>query len=641
MSYLSNTRLVFSGTFQADVSTVNNDVRHYDNATFEPRFQDRRLADGTENGWFNPSGSGAFRLIGCRVTRVHYQDGTGSCSATEDPAVGLRVGSASDRAAAKMVDLDPYWQLASEIWGLEVGLSAGNESAWVKGQFLHTAFRDIALSRVRGPGIKGGDGAASSSFQSVLEDVVWTDAADRSRVLKELKSAAVSNTLSMRIMTFAYVGKYGDPRFTLGKVCGVIGPMCANEPKTFLLGRRFVAPGDSGVSWNGINFFTGLLDDASSTLMLDLGNAIPLSDFDGTATDIGKLSVGVLRDTSLPEKGKVSAANFQAFGEIDYRQPNWLFDASGIHVQHLTPTELSLARSAPLALAAEQPDGTSRIAIRESANGLFSCAEEFIQRIDAPGNGRVTISTAQYGKPLGGASVVLSMLPPQQGFVEANPSDPNPPKASIPDMYTPADALNIPTTVTSDQEGRATIDLRATSPGNPRRYLDGQIYAIRYRLDVEASNAHAPYDLIVVHVRDSFDVPKNPAWMPDIAPIFTQYGNLYPIMSQRLVDLSDPESVLRNLKGLQLVFSLDIGDPNYMPVTRDLSKNKRIAIQRWLHRLAAEGDPTFVGGPRSAVGGRTDDAQAGMTSTAPDTSEPAGGKTSFARSLKQGNREPD
>jgi hypothetical protein len=28
MSYLNNVRLVFTGKFQADVSTVNNDVRH-------------------------------------------------------------------------------------------------------------------------------------------------------------------------------------------------------------------------------------------------------------------------------------------------------------------------------------------------------------------------------------------------------------------------------------------------------------------------------------------------------------------------------------------------------------------------------------------------------------------------------------
>lgn len=54
MSYLDSPRLAFAGDFQADVSTANNDVRHFDNATFEERFQ--RFSEGLiENGWWNRS----------------------------------------------------------------------------------------------------------------------------------------------------------------------------------------------------------------------------------------------------------------------------------------------------------------------------------------------------------------------------------------------------------------------------------------------------------------------------------------------------------------------------------------------------------------------------------------------------------
>ena len=161
MSYLNDTRLVFHGTFQADVSTVNNDVRHYDNASWEARFQDFPKPDGTEDGWFNPIGSGAFRLIGCRVSSVHYQDGTSATSAEQDPAVGLTIGGANERVAAKLVDLDPQWQLASQIWGLEVRLTAGKEPPVAHGRFLHSAFRDLTFTRIHGP---AGDGGASSSF---------------------------------------------------------------------------------------------------------------------------------------------------------------------------------------------------------------------------------------------------------------------------------------------------------------------------------------------------------------------------------------------------------------------------------------------------------------------------------------------
>jgi hypothetical protein len=632
MSYLSNTRLVFSGTFQADVSTVNNDVRHYDNATWEARFQDFQKS-ANEDGWFNPIGSGAFRLIDCRVTGVHYRDGTRATGAAQDPAVGLMIGGANRRVAAKIVDLDPQWQLASQIWGLEVRLGAGKEPPLAHGSFLPSAFRDLTFTRVHTPA--GDGGPPSAAFQSVIERVAWSADADNSRALRELKEIAADG-LSMRLMTFAYVMQYGDPKFSLGKVCGVIGPYLANEPKTFVLGRRFVAADPAaGQSWNGINYFTAALDEASATLLIDLGNALQFTDTNGTMRDIGKLTVGILLDPSLAEKAPVTASNYQVLGEIDYRAPNWLFDTSGICAVRLSPAQLQKALAAPLALAAEDAAGTNLIAIRENANGLSSCAEEFVQRVDSPAKTSVVIYTAQYGKPLPGAKVLLSLQPPQSGVGIGDPTAPNQPKAAVPDIGTPPEAVALPASVTSGADGRASVEIVVQPLNNPRKYLDGQIYLIGYAIDGEPPNAHPQFELIVVHARDSYAAPGKPAWIPDIAPIFTQYGNLYPVMSQRLVDLSNPDSVKRNLKILQLAFSLDIDDPNYMPVTRDLSAEKRLAIQRWLDRLGKEGDPTFAGGPRE----RSDliaGAEAAAAGIAAAATEPVDGKTAFARSLQRG-----
>ena len=38
MSYLNLQRLTFAGFFEADVNTVNNDVRNYNSEVFEARF---------------------------------------------------------------------------------------------------------------------------------------------------------------------------------------------------------------------------------------------------------------------------------------------------------------------------------------------------------------------------------------------------------------------------------------------------------------------------------------------------------------------------------------------------------------------------------------------------------------------------
>jgi hypothetical protein len=467
----------------------------------------------------------------------------------------------------------------------------------------------------------------------------WSAEAANSRALRELREIAAGESLSMRLMTFGFVGRYGDPRFSLGTVCGVIGPYLHGEPKTFVLGRRFVAAdAGAGQSWNGINYFTGAIDEGSSTLFLDLANALQLINTNGAIRDIGMLRIGILLDRSLAEKGPVTSSNFQPLGEINYLASNWLFETSGVYALRLTPAQLKSALAAPLALAAEQPQGTNLVAIRENDNGLFCCAEEFVQRIDSPGKARVVIHTAQYGKPLAGAKVALSLQPPQSGLGAGDDNAPNQPKASIPDIGAPPDALSFSATIISDHSSRAYADIAVTALNNPRVYVDGQIYLVSYALDGEPVNAHPQFDFIIVHARDSYAAPTKPAWIPDIAPIFTQYGNLYPIMSQRLVDLSDPQSVKHNLKILQLAFSLDIDDPNYMPVTRDLSAPKRAAVQRWLARLEAEGDSTFVGGPRP----RTEliaGAEVAATRIAASATEPLGGKTSFARSLKS-NRRP-
>jgi hypothetical protein len=638
MSFLNNTRLVFSGSFQADVSTVNNDVRHFSNDKWEPRFQDFQRPDGTEDGWWNPNGTGAFRLVGCRITGVHYGDGTSATSPAQDPAVGLAIAGANNRVAAKLVDLDPQWQQASEIWGLDVRLSAGKEPPLVQGRFGPSAFRDLTFTRMPS---EQADRAASATFQSVMDEVAWSAAAADSRALRELRQLAASGSLSIRLMTFGFSDTYGEAGFTLGAVCGAIGPHLVDEPRTFVLGRRFVAADQSiGTSWNGINYFTGAIDEGSSTLSLDLSNALQVADRSGASLDIGRLTVGILRDASLAEKAPVTPANFEELGEIGYKAKNWLLDTSGIFSLRLNAAQLTRALAAPLALAAEKPPGTRLVAIRENADGLMSCAEAIAQRIDSPGKGSSVIHAAQYGRPLPGAKLSLTLQPPLQDVGGGDPSAPNQPAAPYPVMGIPQDAIAFPASITADQKGRASVDISVKALDRPRTYLDGQIFLVGYQIDGEPPNGHPQFDFIAVHARDAYTAPAEPAWIPDIAPIFTQYGNLYPIMSQRLVDLTDPESVEQNLKILQLAFSLDIGDPNYMPVTRDLSAGKRSAIQRWLQRLATKGDPTFRGGPRPpnqiAAGG-----EAVAARLAAARSPRTGGKTAFAQSFRRSRGRPD
>ena len=100
MTYLNPIRLHFAGQFQADPSTVNNDIRHFDTSEFKPGWQQLSTGQANPNGWWNPDGSGSFRLVGCTVTSVGYLDGTKAVTSTTDSIVGKQIMGANVCAQA-------------------------------------------------------------------------------------------------------------------------------------------------------------------------------------------------------------------------------------------------------------------------------------------------------------------------------------------------------------------------------------------------------------------------------------------------------------------------------------------------------------------------------------------------------------
>src|ERR1051325_2017712 len=115
MSYLHPLRIHFAGEFIAAPSTINNDVKHFNNAEFDPSFQ--LPGPGTTNGWWNPQGDHRFELT-CSATTARYGDGTIAAPGS-DVALGATVQSAKGVGSppAKIVDLDPQQQMASMLFG--------------------------------------------------------------------------------------------------------------------------------------------------------------------------------------------------------------------------------------------------------------------------------------------------------------------------------------------------------------------------------------------------------------------------------------------------------------------------------------------------------------------------------------------
>jgi hypothetical protein len=320
-------------------------------------------------------------------------------------------------------------------------------------------------------------------------------------------------------------------------------------------------------------------------LNVDLGNALPVTDRTGAMVDIGELRLGLLVDDGLDEGDLVSPGrDYITLGDpIPYRTPGWLRDTAGV-VRASVPTDARAhMRSSPLAVIGPGPSGTNdRVLIRETPRGWYVRADEDLHRVDAGASISVSIYASRFGVPLAGTQVQVTLQPPQDGVGGGDPNAPDQPAAPIPTTGTPPSAVHASVPAPTDKSGRTACVITCVDPGNPRGYMDGQLYQFSVATPSATDPRDNPLDAISVVVFDAVEVPEQPTWVDHIAPILTQYANLYPVMSQRLVNLGDYESVVQNRELLHFAFSLDITDPNHMPVTRDLSDAKRAMILRWL-----------------------------------------------------------
>ncbi len=600
MSYCSIPRLTFSGRFQADVSTVNNDVRHYDNKTFESRFQLPQEREGPFNGWWNPDGTGAFRLVDVSVQQALNESGT----VTDDPAVDLRLNSQSERPAAKLVDLDPQFQMASAIWGMRVVLTDGKVE-YMRADFRPASFRDINFAR--GPrGVP-----PSGKFTSVLTNVAFAAEAQNSPVLTALRELSEANghRLSINLLTYGY-----STRVTYGLVAGSIGPWLEGEPHGFLLGRRFspVWPRDASgriltpfVNQFGIGYFDA---DLHRQLSVDLSNAWPF-ELDGSMRNLGDLKVVVLREPDVEENitggagqvragiaegALITADQYLELGQVPYRDPDWLTKTAGLVDFPLTDEARQLASTHPLALIVPNPANPDQwvVVMRESIGGLFVRADDFIHRVDGHKDGFVPIDirlfAARRGQRIADLPIECTARGRESDSGGSDPTAPDPPTASIPDIGVPVDLVRFQNQLVTNSDGLAETQLHAGNPAGVRDYIDGQIYKVDYNIRVDGVSDSPLFDHITLHVRDAYEPPESPDWETDIAPILIQFGNLYPIMSKGLFSFSDPDILKQNARLMVFAMSLPIEDPNHMPVTRDLSEGKRQAVLNWLQQFLPE-----------------------------------------------------
>ena len=580
MSYLNPPRLHFAGRFQAAPSTVNNDPSHFDNANFKLDFQKAQDATGL-NGWWNPNGDAAWRLIDCSVTAAWL--GHGQAAGAKDP-IGACLVRDSDRSPpAKLVDLDPEQQVVSEIWGMQVRICSADGTTLLRARYEPAAFADIWTRAPAG----GGDMSAAAMYQSVLTELVWGDISS-SPFLNALKKASGDGLLSIKFNVDGYNQDSKSPDFTRGRITGTIGPSSGGEPRHFVVGRHFMAASARGPGFftpaGRVNFCTAVVDEEAGKIVLDLGNALPTDRPGGRMSDLGTLALGYLGPSTTTNGGNAPIV-LDVINTTDYTSGGWYGTTAGIVTlpasRALTSDELAAIGQNPLVLTATGADGTTKVAIAEPPNGTYVRADRFVFRLNPGDSATVQLAASQWGQPYSGARIIVGFDPLQL-------------QGPTPTVGQPTGAVEFPARLIADENGTAELAIRVSDPKLVRDYIDGQVYGVRPVLEDNlgfgAGYNLSPWEFVSLLVWSGFAAEDPPTWFGSIQPIFQQYANLYPVM-KRIVDLADYDSVCANVRMLLLAFGLPVEDPNYMPVTRDLSAAKRKAILRWLSEPGPDGKP--------------------------------------------------
>ena len=643
MSYLDSPRIHFRGWFQADVSTINNDIRMFQNASFVPEYQQLNI-----NGSWNPKGTAVFRILDCSITGG-FLDGRTLTTPQDDPVIGLTLQNSTDRAPGKLVDLDPQQQMVSMIFGMQVRLAGPHAEALFEGEFRPTPFTN--LWKRQQTGVKM-DQQLCAIYQSVLEKIVWSADID-SNLLTALKAATQEGMLSINFNVYGYGRDPQRTRYTMGHLVGTIGPYRSGEPKQFVRGRQmitFVVLPNFPQPPSNVNSLQALLAPDGNSLTADFGNTFPIVDASGAPASVGPVQLGVLRTNPDGHITTVESSDIVLIGEVPYLDETWYTQTAGVQTFDLTANSEAqqLLAGNPLVLVTptpgSRPPSTYNVLMQESIDGVYVRADSFVFRLNPGETEQVQFYATRFGKPLASSTIDLS---PTEGFMGGSGggktiSPPPRPAAAIPDIGTPASALEYSTSISTDANGHATLDLTASAdgPGNPRGYIGGQLYGIGYQLAQQPAGYIVNLmNYISVLVFDKKVVPDKPTWYQDIQQIFTQYGNLYPIMSQYVVDLTNYESVVQRMSILQLAFSLPLEDPNHMPVTRDLSGGDRDTILKWLSSPGPDGKP-LLGSPPIEPGLLTKAPVTPAAETEEVEAEPlqGAGKTLVIRQYKERQR---
>lgn len=579
-TYLDRPRLHFSGLYKADVPTVNNFFDNYNVSNFSLINQ---LVKKPHYADFNPKGSGAFSFQNCLVTSVCSSDRSLPCT-MDDPLVGIPLQSTTGHSTGKMAGIDVELEHNTPIiYGMTIGLDLRRSQTFV-GAMEAAPTRNIwhnVWDVGTGPNT---DQFSQADFQSII-NATWND---KSYLLQRVSGSPILINIwtdllkspSLRLSIKFNLDHYqqnneSDPQFLYGRVTGTIGLAGPKTTKHFVRERvlQFVRyPGvqvnTAGRRATNVAPFKVGATETKSYVVFDFGNALSRSTFDGgwNTFVLGK----TLRIVTRYSK--------ELIGTVNFASSQCLNAGAGICEFLLSSIDLQSDY-------VDVYNDLSELLLRE-VEYYIRPLNHYIGVLNPGDPLTVIFFVNNFGKKLSGHSVYVEVQ-----LASKHTPDDKKEKALKALQIVNGDKVHNSRSrlFISDEQGQITVNFSVSSPGNPRKIVDGEVYRVSYVPDVDNQG----YTYLYFRVFDEFEVPESPQWSGKhgVGNIFKQYDYLYPVMRKFLV-LSDYHSVIIpwNVHFLNLSMRLDVWNPGHMPVSRDLSRGKRETILKWLNNISRHDD---------------------------------------------------
>jgi hypothetical protein len=375
--------------------------------------------------------------------------------------------------------------------------------------------------------------------------------------------------------------------FLFGLTTGTVGPAKPEAPAFFVANRMMNRPPKSPASYAP---FVVSVSGGKQTIQLNLGNSLP-TELPGRTPWKDKL--GTLWLVAFPG-GNITVGNAVRIKQIPYDARGFITQQAGIFITELngdyTRTPLGL-----VSIFTDELANPPAIVLAENPQGYYLRANQFVFRMNpgipsTPGFPRgetaaVEVHALRWGNPVPDKTrIAITMMSSAAAQNYTSNTMGTGGTNGIKNVSIPQNALKVngqpfPATVETTQGGVARFTLTCTAPGEPRVYVNGQVYFLNYGFadsSISTGYNQPPDDLLSVLVYDQAAEPAGP-------DILAKFGRLYKIMSF-LTDKAKIEQIdLRNM--IKLLLEKPFTEIVHMPVSRDISEAERAKVIAWINAL--------------------------------------------------------